>query len=831
MLPNDLIGRFTTHLKEALQKALAFSVSNGREIIEPGDLIVGLLNEKGSLGGEILKKAGCDSNLATEFFRGTPRQKKSVMALDLSESVKKIIEKCVVIAHLREHKYIGTEHLLAALIESDDISISVFFKRSNIEITLLQDHVESILKSESQFPEIDELNKKAQESEEFGSDIFPDSDLSQISPLLGNKRQTNATMLDSFARNLTKEDVAELLDPVIGRDTELDRVIEVLIRRTKSNPILLGEPGVGKTAIVEGLAQRLVQGDVPDALHGFKILSLDLASTVAGTMYRGEFEARLKQIVDEARKDTKVILFIDEIHNIVGAGSTSGSLDAANILKPALSRGEIRCIGATTWSEYKKHIETDAALERRFQPIVIDEPSKTLTLDMLKGLSSRYAKHHNVKYKPETLVAAVDLADKFLTDRLFPDKAVDLLDEAAASVIAKRKSKEDIERLSVLQAAINNKEAESKEHLKKQDLAKAAEIADDADRLKKDHKKLQSQLERDQQKNIPVITPEDVARVVARMADVPLSLILATEQEKMMGLEKKLSESIIGQDQAIQATADIIRRARLGLQDPSRPKASMLFVGPSGTGKTELARSIANNLFSREDAFIKLDMSEFSEPHSISKLIGSPAGYVGYRESNKLTDSIRKRPHCIICFDEIEKAHPDVQHTLLQILEDGAMTDSTGRKVSFKHAYIILTSNVGSDQLQRKNVGFGSEDQSLNPIIADEIKARFKPELINRLDRIITFNQLSNQNLRTILDKELQQICERLTKIQNISCDIPESVRDWLMQKTLPPEQGARAIRRLVEQEITSELTKHLIKHRKKSKIIVSAIKNKLNFR
>ena len=831
MLPNDLIGRFTTHLKEALQKALAFAVSNGREIIEPGDLIVGLLNEKGSLGGEILKKSGCDYKLATEFFRGTPRQKKSIMALDLSENVKKIIEKCIVIAHLREHKYIGTEHLLAAIIESDDISISVFFKRSNIEITLLQDHIESILKSESQFPEITELSKRAQESDDLGVDIFPEADISQVSPLFGNKKTPDSAVLENFARNLTKEDVAELLDPVIGRDNELDRVIEVLIRRTKSNPILLGEPGVGKTAIVEGLAQKLVQGDVPDALHGHKILSLDLASTVAGTMYRGEFEARLKQIVDEARKDAKIILFIDEIHNIVGAGSTSGSLDAANILKPALSRGEIRCIGATTWSEYKKHIETDAALERRFQPIVIDEPSKALTLDMLKGLSSRYAKHHNVKYKPETLVAAVDLADRFLTDRLFPDKAIDLLDEAAASVIAKRKSKENIERLSVLQAAINNKEEESKELLKKQDLNKAAEAAGDADKLKSDHKKLTEQIEKEEQKNIPFITPEDVARVVARIADVPLSLILATEQERMKDLEDKLSQNIVGQTNAVQAASDIIRRARLGLQDPNRPKASMLFVGPSGTGKTELARSIAANLFSRDDAFIKLDMSEFSEPHSISKLIGSPAGYVGYRESNKLTDTIRKRPHCIICFDEIEKAHPDVQHTLLQILEDGYMTDSTGRRVSFKQSYIILTSNVGSDQLYRKNLGFGSEDQTLNPIISDEIKNRFKPELINRLDRIITFNQLSTDHLRVILDLELQQVCNRLSKIQNIACEIPNSVKDWLMQKSLPPEQGARAVRRLVEQEITSELTKYLIKHRKRSRITISANKNKLSFR
>ncbi|MDD5438049.1 MAG: ATP-dependent Clp protease ATP-binding subunit [Patescibacteria group bacterium] len=831
MLPNDLIHRFTAHLKDTLQKALNFAVANGREVVEPGDLIVGLLQEKGALGGEILKKAGCKAEPAMNFFQGGPGQKKSVMALDLSPAVKKILEKCIVTAHLREHKFVGTEHLAAALIECDDPTVLDYFKSNHIKLSTLREQVESVLRSTSNFPSMDQVLQKAQEED----DLMPgmEEDHPQQTPYPGQRtwRGQTASALENFARNLTQTETAEKLDPVIGRERELERVIEVLIRRTKSNPVLLGDPGVGKTAIVEGLAKRLAEGDVPDALYGHRLLSLDLASTVAGTMYRGEFEARLKQIVEEARQDPKTILFIDEIHNIVGAGSTSGSLDAANILKPALARGEIRCVGATTWAEYKKHIEPDAALERRFQPIMIDEPTPEATHEMLKGLEARYAKHHNVKFHPQTLRTAVDLAERFLTDRLFPDKAVDLMDEAAASVVARRQSRDQMERMSVLDAAIKAKREESEQYVQRNEMEAAEQSSADAARLEMDRDVLTKELEKLHEHDKPVIRPEDVAKVVARIANVPVTVILASERERLAGLEERLGQHVVGQNQAIEQVADVVRRARLGLHDPRRPKATMLLVGPSGTGKTELAKTLAQELYGREDALIKLDMSEFSESHSISKLVGSPAGYVGYRESTKLTDAVRKRPHCVVCFDEIEKAHQDVQHTLLQILEDGRLTDSTGRTVSFRNAYIVLTSNVGSDQLQRKHLGFAREENDLQSIISDEVKQRFKTELINRLDRIIVFNPLSAEDLRLILDRELTEVCDRLERMQLVACEVTDSVRDWLMKQNLPAEEGARAIRRLIEKEISAPLGKFLITKHKKSKITVLATEKGVKFK
>ncbi len=808
MFSPDLLNRFTTHLKEALQKALSFAISNGRDQMQSGDLVVGLLNEKGSIASELLSKAGFSNEEASAAFGGDPSPPRELITPDLSDSVKRILEKCILTAHVHEHKYIGTEHLLFALLECKEPNIVEFFKTRNDASELMKRQVEQVLQSTSRFPE---LNTSP-------TDV-PEEDPNPLTPRPQPGRSQRVSALEAFARELTTSDVAATLDPVIGREPELERIIEILCRRTKNNPVLLGDPGVGKTAIVEGLASRIAKGEVPDALYGKRILSLDLALTVAGTMYRGEFEARLKQIVEEARHDPSVILFIDEIHTIVGAGSTTGSLDAANMLKPALARGEIRCIGATTWAEFKKHIEADAALERRFQPVTVHEPTPGAAYEMLCGIENRYASHHNVKYAPEALRAAIELAERFITDRLFPDKAIDLIDEAAAFVVSRRQSRETMERLMALDLAITASENTKQTAVEENRLHDATKASHDLERLLKERGTLTEMMQNEKQKNVPIVTANDIARVVARMSGVPISTILATERERLATLKSELTTHIIGQDHVVDAVCDVVQRARMGLGDTHRPKAAMLFVGPSGTGKTQLARTLALSLFQREDALIKIDMTEFSEGHTVSKLVGSPAGYVGYREGTKLTDAVRKRPHSVVLFDEFEKAHADVQNILLQILEDGHITDSTGRNISFRQSYIILTSNLGSEKLNQKGIGFGDEDARFADTVHQELRAQFRPELLNRLDRVAVFEPLAREHLRKILERELQTILKRVERTQRVNCSASDQILDWLIKQPLPPEEGARAIRRLLEREITARISKTLTEKPKKRKI------------
>lgn len=829
MLEPDFLSRFTTHLKEALQKALTFTLASGRDVVQPGDLLIGLLRERGSIACEILSKASVSPETAEATFRGAAdaRPPGSTVAPDLSSMVKRILEKAILIAHVHEHKYVGTEHLLLSLLESSLPDVHTFLEESGVNIDFAKEQLSNVLRSTAKFPDFTDQKTVDDETEQLGvqGDVHT-PDRQRMT------REKRVRALEVYARELTHPDVASTLDPVIGRDEETERVVEVLCRRTKNNPILLGEPGVGKTAIVEGLAQRIADGDVPDALHGRRVYVVDLALMVAGTMYRGEFEARLKQLVEEAKQDPKTILFIDEIHTMVGAGSTSGSLDAANILKPALARGEIRCIGATTWNEYKKHIEPDAALERRYQPIDVREPSTELTRHMLDGLRKRYEEHHGVTYAPETLEACVRLAERYVTDRFFPDKAIDLMDESGAFVSSRRRSQESMERMRSLEVALHAIQEAKQDAVSRTDLSAASLAQEDEDRLLKERATLEQRMTDARKQERTTVTIEHVARVVARQAHVSLEAIMATEGERLRSLEERLGKAIVGQEAAVTRVAEAVRKARLGLSDPRRPKASFLFVGPSGVGKTEMARTLAAEIFGRSDALVKVDMSEFAEGHAVSKLLGSPAGYVGYREGNRFADAVRKRPHAVLLFDEFEKAHQDVQHLLLQALEDGVIMDATGRAVPFRHAYVVLTSNVGADAVTRSPLGFGHADQtdaSYEQSVRDQLNERFRPELLNRLDHVVVFRPIVGGTLKEIIRRELALALRRMNDAQQVAYTAGEDVLDWLVEQGVKePTEGARIARRLVEREILPLLGKTLLDKPSKKKGILKATKSGL---
>ncbi len=815
----DIIDKFTTHLKNALTRALNLAKETQEPTILPLHLLWALATQKGSIGAEIIRKAKIPEAAILALFAdrtaklpldktNRANQTRREIRPKLGAEAKAVIEKAVLAANLYEHKYVGTEHLLAGLAQIDDQALKNFLQQHEINPKDLREQVSLVLKSTSKFPELAASLGFADQSE---------FDLPRhlLKEKKKKKQAPKTPALDFFALDLTNPENQKKIDPVIGREEEIERIMQILCRRTKNNPILLGDPGVGKTAIVEGLAKKIAAGEVPGGLQGKRILALDLSLIVAGTMYRGEFEGRFKQIIDEVKANPEIILFIDEVHTIIGAGSASGSLDAANILKPALSRGEIRCLGATTLAEYKKHLESDAALERRFQPVLINEPSAEKTKQILSGLKKNYETFHDVLITPEAINRAVELADRYLQEKFFPDKAIDLIDEAASSIRVRQKS-------SNLQKKIRALEEERERLREEKRLAVTEERFIEAISLKEQERACAEKLgklttrprSRGKNQTRGRITGQHIAEVVSRMTGVPTASLLENERERLLNLEEILQKRILGQGEVIRQVAEFVRRAKTGLARPERPLASFLFIGPSGVGKTELAKLLAATVFEDQDALIRLDMSEFSEGFTISKLIGAPAGYVGYKESAKLTDAVKHKPYSLILFDELEKAHPDVLNLLLQILDEGHLTDATGRKINFKNTILILTSNIGSEKFRGQGIGFLPDPAAAFGDLAADLQAalrdRFRPEFLNRIDRVCVFQPLEPATLEKIVDLELWELNQRLAN-QNLVLTLEPAARQWIVEHGTNQEHGARAIRRVIQDALESQIATLLL--------------------
>ncbi|MFA6304469.1 MAG: ATP-dependent Clp protease ATP-binding subunit [Patescibacteria group bacterium] len=812
---SDIFNKFTGHYKRVLTLAQDVAASLHHQTIEPLHLLYCLSNERGSLGASILYKNQLTPDRVRVVLQilnnHQTRSQTTTKALPaLSPTSQKVLERSVKLAFQHTHKYIGTEHLLYSLITVDDELLLNYLKDERINLSGLQNHLKTILQSTSKFGDLAN-----------GSGELPD-DPALEKVLTENFNQKNDSALAAFAVDLTEESISANIDPVIGRESEIDRLIQILSRRTKNNPVLLGEPGTGKTAIVEGLAKRIVQGKVPDVLIGKRILNLDLGATLAGTMYRGEFEARLKDIITEVKNDPNIILFIDEVHSLIGAGSSAGSLDAANLLKPELARGNLRLIGATTLDEYKKHIESDPAFERRFQPIIINESSIEETKEILQGIKKNYETYHQVKISDEAIAAAVELSSRYLPDKFLPDKAIDLLDEAAAKIKVETTKdglikviKKLEEELRVLQKAKEKNIVEEKF-----DEALKFKRQEDDILIKLDDLKQLSLKEK--KKILGTITRADIAAVLSRITKIPLNDLIVEEKQKLMHLEDKLKKFIIGQNGAIIELAESIRRTRAGLANPNKPIASFIFLGPSGVGKTETAKVLAREIFEDENALIRIDMSEFSEPFNISKLIGAPAGYVGYKEQGKLSDAVKRRPYSVVLFDEIEKAHPDVFNLLLSILEDGHLTDAVGKKINFKNTIIIMTSNIGLSEFNRlSSLGFKADDKNeqekleeeyslLEEKIQEGLKDTFRPEFLNRIDKVVIFKPLSPQAAVSIAKLQLADLAQRMST-QKFQLKVGSSVIKKLAEQGYSPAQGARGIRRLIQDLIENPLAGEML--------------------
>ena len=855
IFPEKIQNKFTSHLKSVISNAENISRELKHESINIEHVILGILSQKGSVGSNILGVEKPDLKNLHAIIDKASKVKK--WKSNLSEELKNIFKKSVLIAGKYKHSYIGTEHLLYAILLNDDKKIKKIFSSIGINAGELKEKLGAIMEGSSRFSDIVdflESNPKAQLLNPSMNPMNPNQNSGIMVEMpnptaMSNQKQS---VLEYFCVDLLREFEEGAIDPVIGREKEIDALVNILSRKSKNNPILVGEPGVGKTAIVQGLAQRIYKGEVPVNILSKRIYSLDLGLLIAGAVFRGEFEARLKDVINEAQEDPNVILFVDEIHTIIGAGSagSNGSLDAANILKPALSRGSLSCIGATTLDEYRKQFKKDAALERRFQMILVEEPTVRDTKKMLLGLKKIYEKHHNLKISDEAINAAVDLSVRFINDRFLPDKAIDILDETASFVRGKNAGKNYFKEIKKLEEKRKGLQIQKEKAIE-------VEKYDEALALKEEESKVEISIKeyfqlQDKENAIQVKDPvsgDDVAETITKITGVPVQQIVSTERKRLRNLEKKLEKNIVGQKEAIEIVSRSIRRSRLGLTDVKRPLGVFLFLGPTGVGKTELAKKLANIMYERQDALIKVDMSEFMEKHNVSRLVGAPAGYIGYEEGGKLTEQVRLHPYSIILFDEIEKAHSDIFNIMLQIFEDGELTDAAGRKVDFSNTTIIMTSNIGTDRLtDEAKLGFTEEEDLIghekNNKIRDkyiqtkesvikEVQEEFNPEFINRIDKIIVFDPLGFKDIKSVVKLQFDDFGKRLSSSNGIKINIDKTAIDLIANNSFNPNEGARLVRRKLQEMVEDLVSEDIVDEKivkgdsikvtvKKDKIVIS---------
>ena len=806
-------SNYTEKAKAALLLAEKAAKKFHQSYVGTEHILIGLLQENTAIASRVLQDNGVDYQKVKEMIQDliAPTSGVSVKERDgYSPKALAVLEEAQMQAERFGYEKVGTEHILLAMIKEAD----------NVAVRLLNTMGVSCQKIY-----IDILIAMGEDGGLYKTDLSKNK---------GNGKQKS--ILEQYSRNLTAFAKKGKIDPVVGREDEIKRVIQILSRRTKNNPCLLGEPGVGKTAIVEGLATKIVKGEVPEAVRGKQVLSIDLAAILAGTKYRGEFEDRLRKILAEINEQGNIILFIDEIHTIIGAGDAEGGVDASNILKPAMARGEIQMIGATTLAEYRKYVERDAALERRLQPVHVEEPTKEETLEILKGIVPRYEKHHNVKISEAAIRAAIELSVRYIHDRNLPDKAIDVLDEAAASI--KLYSVKETAKIERLYEEIQEKEHELENALGEQRIEDATQINAELNKMRKKYDRSKKQC-MEENTYSAVVTESDIEKIVSVWTKIPVTKLAQKESEKLLKLEKILHERVIGQDEAVVAVSKAVRRGRVGLKDPNRPIGSFLFLGPTGVGKTELSKALAQAMFDSENSIIRVDMSEYMEGHSVSKLIGSPPGYVGFDEGGQLSEKVRKNPYSVVLFDEIEKAHPDVFNVLLQVLDDGHITDAKGRKVSFKNTILIMTSNVGAKRIiEPKNLGFQTEKneqkdyEKMKQNVMEEVKRTFKPEFINRIDEIMVFHTLNHENMLDIVALLTDNLAKRCEKQLNIKLSFTKNVREYLVKKYADAKMGARPLKRGIQSAIEDALAEQILQGKVKTgnKVTVSVKDEKVTF-